>query len=81
MKKKYDVNVIAFLLRDYRETKAYKRELGRIYDLTISCSKDEAINWATKFMMDAIGSANGTRNDELRVRFLAAYDVRQSLIA
>ncbi len=75
----YDVNVIASKLESYRETSEYKVEKDTLIDQTMSCDPDESIAYLRGCMMKAFFSGNGTRNDELRVQFLAAYDLIKSI--
>jgi len=48
-------------------------------DLTMSCSREEAIGWLECWMMEAIFGGSGTFDPQLRAKFLSAYDLRCSL--
>ena len=62
-----------------RNSREYKTAQSLIIDETMSCDRDEAINWMKFYMKDALRQGNGTKNEELRAEFLAAYDLYKSL--
>ena len=76
---KYDVNVVASKLNAYREMPGYKVEKDNLIDQTMSCTPDEAVAYLRGYMMRAFLGGNGARNDELRIQFLAAYDLIESV--
>ena len=75
----FDANAIANKLSAYRGTPEYKVEKDSLIDITMSCDADEAIACLRGYMMRAVFNGTGTRNDELRVQFLAAYDLIQGI--
>lgn len=65
----------------FRNTKEYKDAQNTYYDLTMSCSKEEAIEWMCRWMLNAIAYASQTKDLNWRVFFMAAYDIHAALIA
>ena len=81
----YDARYLADLIIDktpqIRESKEYKNQMNRIVDETMSCDRQEAIDWMTHYMAQAIEAGTGKKDMRLRCRFLAAYDLQAELIS
>ena len=80
----YDARYLADLIADrtpqIRESKEYKAQMNRIIDETMSCDRQEAIDWMDYYMAQAIKAGTGKKDMSLRCRFLAAYDLQDELI-
>lgn len=48
-------------------------------ELTMSGDKDEALDWMSYWMVNAIAYGIETKNLDWKLKFLAAYDIYQSL--
>ena len=72
----YDAGAVAFMIEsgkpEIRESDHYKNRKDEMLDLTMSCSREEALKWMRKWMSDGI-----TNGDN--VEFLAAYDIYREL--
>ena len=79
----YDINTLAFLIRkDGIESQpAYINARGSYLDRTMSCSPKEALEWLRFWMAKAIDDGGHGRDDTLRCKFLAAYDLHEELRA
>ena len=64
-----------------REKAEYKDAENIFLDCTMSCNKSEAINWMKYWMSNAIAYGLQTRNPDWQYKFLAAYDLFNSLTA
>ena len=79
--KYYDVGVVAFMIDSpkIRNSPEFEAEQDRLIELTMSCNRDEAIGWMRQFMGLELANMPGSYNFHWRVRFLAAYDLYESL--
>lgn len=83
----YDLGTIEFMIgynnpdRNLREEPEYIDADSVFYELTMSCSYEEALNWAKYWTMNAIAYGNQTRNRDWMHKFLAAYDLYTYLLS
>lgn len=81
----YDVNTVAFQIEynnpcvDFRQDADYKDAEHWFIETTMSCDQDEAINWMQYYMANAIAYGIQTKSLDWRTKFLAAYDLFNSL--
>lgn len=59
----------------------YDKAKNRLYDITMSCDRQEAIDQMVGFMQIALSVATGKKDNALRGRFLAAFDIWSSLVS
>lgn len=64
---------------DFRNTEDYKDAKYWFIETTMSCDEEEAINWMNYYMANAIAYGLETKNLDWRTKFLAAYDLFNSL--
>lgn len=82
----YQANTLAFLLiqsnpgKDLREQPEYKEAEDAFYDSTMSCNREEAINWMSYYQSNAIAYGLATNDTRWGYYFLAAFDIQQRLI-
>lgn len=60
-------------LEDYADAK------DTFIEVTMSCTKDEAIRWMIFFMHNSLGYGVMTSGDKWKSMYLAAYDIYSSL--
>ena len=85
--KAYEASVVAMQVKhifeadfiDYHEKADYIDAKGWFYETTMSCDKNEAINWMKYYMANAIAYGIQTKNLDWRTKFLAAYDIFNEL--
>lgn len=65
--------------RDFRKDSHYKECEDMYVELTMSCDKKEAIGWMQYWMVNAIAYGIQTKNLDWKCKFLAAYDLYNSL--
>jgi hypothetical protein len=65
--------------RNPREDNHYIECKSIFYDVTDSCNKQEATNWMTYFMSNAIAYGIVTHARDWQYKFLAAYDIFNQL--
>lgn len=81
----YDASTVAFQIEynnptiDFRNDADYEDAKNWFIDTTMSCDKKEAINWMTYYMANAIAYGIETKNLDWRTKFLAAWDLFNSL--
>lgn len=81
----YDARTVAFQIEynnpdvDFRKDADYEDAKFWFIESTLSCDEDEAINWMKYYMVNAIGYGIKTKNLDWRTKFLAAYDLFNSL--
>lgn len=81
----YEASVVAFKIEyshkdtDLRQEQEYTDAKDCFVELTMSCDKDEAIAWMKGWMEDAIAYGISTKNRDWQHKFLAAYDLFNSL--
>lgn len=83
----YDASIIAFKCeeafgkscKDCHEDPDYIDSTHWFIETTMSCGKDEAINWMKYYMANAIAYGIETKNLDWRTKFLAAWDLFLSL--
>lgn len=81
----YDASTIAFQIEynnpgtDFRTDADYVDASHWMIDSTMSCDQEEAINWMTYYMSNAIAYGIETKNLDWRTKFLAAYDLFNEL--
>ena len=88
-KRYYDVNMLAFLIRsdyervdvNYLELSDYRDTKDWFIDSTMSCDLDEAKQWMKYYMSNAIAYGIQTKNIDWQTKFMAAYDIFNSLCA
>ena len=64
---------------DYKENADYIDAKNWFVETTMSCDKDEAVNWMKYYMANAIAYGIQTKNLDWRTKFLAAWDLFKSL--
>ena len=64
---------------DIRQSAEYTESHDLFIELTMSCDKDEAIMWMKAWEYDAIAYGLSTKNLDWQHKFLAAYDICNSL--
>lgn len=64
---------------DFRNDADYKDAKFWFIETTMSCDKEEAINWMKYYMENALAYGIETKNLDWRTKFLAAYDILQGL--
>lgn len=83
----YEASVVAMKCKavyeqdliDYKQDPDYQDARNWFIDTTMSCNKEEAINWMKYYMANAIAYGIETKNLDWRTKFLAAYDLHESL--
>jgi len=75
----YQPSIIAFQLADIRRTEDYENHKSAQIEYTMSCTREEAMDWMGVWMMEAVAAGYGKFDLQLRAKFLAAYDLRNSL--
>lgn len=84
--KSYDVDTIAFQIDynnpgvDFTKDPDYEDAHYWFIETTMSCTKEEAINWMKYYMSNAIAYGIQTKNLDWRTKFLAALDIFSNLI-
>ena len=63
----------------FREDADYKDAMHWFIDSTMSCTEEEAIRWVKYYMSNAIAYGIQTKNLDWRTKFLAAWDLFNSL--
>lgn len=77
----YDASVVAFQIEyghganDPREEKEYHEAENIYLDLTMSCTREEAVSWMKYWMVNAIAYGIVTKSRDWQYKFLAAYDL------
>ena len=64
---------------DIRKTPLYSEIKNTMYDQTMSCSRDEAISCMVQWMKECFFGGMGPLKPELYTRYIAAYDIHESL--
>lgn len=83
----YDLGTIEFLIQynnptiDFPSTEKYKEAYDMFLELTMSCSYNEAVNWAKYWVMNAIAYGNQTKDRDWRYFFMAANDLYKYLLS
>lgn len=81
----FDSDVLAMKakesIKNYKNNSDYNETLELLYDVTMSCSKQEAIKWAEYYMKTAIVYGLDSKNLDWRTKFLASYDLLEALTA
>lgn len=86
-KKYYDAGTVAYLIEytnpgvDLQDSADYKDAKYWFVETTMSCTKEEALNWMGYYMANAIAYGIQTKNLDWRTKFLAAYDLYNKLAA
>lgn len=81
----YDAGTVAFQIKqsnpgvDFKNDPDYKDAKDWFIETTMSCDRDEAINWMNYYMANAIAYGIQTKNLDWRTKFLAAYDIQKTL--
>jgi len=81
----YEASVVAYQIEynnpgiDFRTDADYIDAKDWFIETTMSCDKKEAINWMQYYMANAIAYGIETKNLDWRTKFLAAYDLFNSL--
>lgn len=84
-KKFYDVDELANKITesnpgvDFRQNADYKDAEHWFIETTMSCDKDEAVDWMKYYMANAIAYGIQTKSLDWRTKFLAAHDLFVSL--
>lgn len=65
--------------KDYREDPDYKDATDWFLETTESCNKEEATGWMKYYMANAIAYGIATKNPDWKTKYLAAYDLHNSL--
>lgn len=85
--KSFDASTIALKIEynnstvDLRNDADYVSAKDWFIETTLSCSKEEAIKWMEYYMSNAIAYGIKTKNLDWRTKFLAAWDLFNSLTA
>ena len=66
---------------DYKNNADYKDAKEWFIETTMSCDQEEAVNWMKYYMSNAIAYGIQTQNLDWRTKYLAAYDLFNSLVA
>lgn len=80
--KKYDARGLAFRITyqsDIRTTDDYQEALDEACEQTMSCNRQEAIKWLVNMMEEAIRYGIATQDKGWKSKFLAAYDICESI--
>lgn len=64
---------------DYKTLPDYEDAKHWFIETTMSCNKNEAIEWMKYYMSNAIAYGIQTKNLDWRTKFLAGYDIFNSL--
>lgn len=81
----YDAGTVAFQIKynnptiDFRSEADYEDAKNWFVETTMSCNEGEAINWMKYYMANAIAYGIQTKNKDWRTKFLAAWDLFNSL--
>lgn len=80
----FDIKAVEFHIdynsrEDLRKTADYEDAKFWFIETTSSCIKEEAINWMSYYMMNAVAYGMETKNLDWRTKYLAAYDLFMSL--
>lgn len=73
-------NRILQQMPNIRDSAHYERVSETMIDLTMSCNRQEAIGHMDTWMAAALEQGKKSVNEDLRCKFLAAYDLREELI-
>lgn len=65
--------------QNYKEEPDYLDAKEWFIETTMSCNQEEAINWMKYYMTNAIAYGIATKNLDWRTKFLAAWDLFESL--
>ena len=65
--------------KDYKDDPDYKDATHWFIETTMSCDQEEAVNWMKYYMTNAIAYGIKTKNLDWRTKFLAAWDIFESL--
>lgn len=77
---KYDIEMVAHKIKTtVADEPEYKDSLDTFIKLTMSCDLEEAKYWTKLWMRDAIAYGLQTKNRDWQHKFLAAYDIYNSL--
>lgn len=82
----YETSIVAFKIEynhkdgDIRQESEYKDAHDTFIELTMSCDIDEAKNWMKHWMAEAIAYGIQTKERDWQHKFLAAYDIFNSLV-
>lgn len=81
----FDSDVLAMKakesIKNYKNDSDYNETLDLLYDVTMSCSKQEAIKWAEYYMKTAIVYGLDSQNLDWKTKFLASHDLLEALTA
>ena len=83
--KAYDAGTVAYQIEynnpavDFRSEADYEDAKNWFIETTMSCNEREAINWMSYYMANAIAYGIQTKALDWRTKFLAAYDLFNSL--
>lgn len=83
----YEASVVAMMamqsfekkLMDYKEDPDYQDATNWFIETTMSCDRNERINWMKYYMANAIAYGIKTKNLDWKTKFLAAWDLFVSL--
>ena len=81
----FDASTVVFLISynnptiDFRSESDYKDSKNWFLETTMSCTGKEAIGWMKYYMANAIAYGIQTKNKDWRTKFLAAWDLFNSL--
>ena len=81
----YDARMVAFQITynnkgyDFRQDSDYEDAKDWFIETTMSCNEGEAIRWMEYYMANAIAYGIQTKARDWRTKFLAAYDLFNSL--
>ena len=81
----YEASVVAFQIEydnpgvDFKQDADYIDAKDWFIETTMSCDKDEAINWMKYYMANAIAYGIQTKSLDWRTKFLAAWDLFKEL--
>lgn len=81
----YEASVVAFQIEyrhpneDLRTESEYTDAHDTFIELTMSCDEDEAVGWMKSWMAQAIAYGICTKNRDWQHKFLAAFDIFNSL--
>ena len=83
----YEASVVAMKIKEafqksgknFWEEADYKDAKDWFIDSTMSCDKQEAINWMKYYMANAIAYGIETKNLDWRTKFMAAWDLFRGL--
>lgn len=79
--KSYNLNTVAKALKakGLDTSKEYENEKGQLIDMTMSCDKEEALDFLVGHTCRTVALSTGSMDASKRVEFLAAYDLATSL--